>query len=99
MSITIVDDFFSQSDFAQSATYTPSGGSPSTITVIYDNEYISSIMDGVEVENTNPIVMCRTSDVVNAKHGDTITVNSIAYKIINIKPDGTGITTIELSTM
>lgn len=97
MSIEIIDDFFSTDDFAVVATYTPSGGQPKSINVIYDNDYVASLMEGIEVENTSPAVLCKTSDILNVKHGDTLVVNSITYKIIEVKPDGTGITTLILS--
>ena len=45
------DNFFSLDDFAVEVTYTPEGGSPSTILGIFDDEFIEGVGDGyVEVE-------------------------------------------------
>lgn len=92
-----LDEFFDTSDFAVTAVYNPGGGSPTSISVIYDNEYLSSVLGGIEVENKNPMILCKTSDVANAKHGETIVVNGITYKIIEVQPDGTGLTSLILS--
>lgn len=50
-----------------------------------------------EVETSSPQFTCRTIDVTGVSQGTTITINNIGYKAINIEPDGTGITVIQLS--
>lgn len=89
--------FFSSDDFGSAATYTPSGGSASTINGIFDKDYaLAAIGDGVGVGSNDPRFICRTSDVSSAANGDTIVVNSVTYTVRNVEDDGTGITTLEL---
>lgn len=84
-------------DFGSSATYTPSGGSPSTITVIYDEPYLGVDPDGqVAVESKNPTCLAKTSDVSDATHGATLVISSTTYNVVGVQPDGTGITILEL---
>ena len=91
-----------------SATYTPSGGSGSTIKVILEDEYLS--VDGltVGVEGSTPVAYCKTKDVSSASHGDTLafaaqtdldgnTLKSArTYSVVNVQPDNTGITALIL---
>lgn len=93
-----LDTFFYLSDFAIEVTYKFQSGTEKTIKAIYDNDYISSMMEGIIVENANPRIIAKTSDIANARIGDTIVVNGITFNVINVRPDGTGITTIELTT-
>ena len=84
-------------DFGVSATYTPDGGSPSPITVIFDKPYVGVDAAGeVVVESTNPTCLCRTSDVSDADHAATIEVDSVTYNVVGVQPDGTGFTILEL---
>tara|TARA_B100001248_G_C27398014_1_gene467224 strand:+ start:5975 stop:6322 length:348 start_codon:yes stop_codon:yes gene_type:complete len=91
-----------------SATYTPSGGSASTIKVILEDEYLS--VDGltVGVEGSTPVAYCKTKDVSSASHGDSLafsaqtdldgnTIKSAkTYSVVNVQPDNTGITALIL---
>ena len=49
-----------------------------------------------DIDGTQPIVTCRSSDVTNVDTADTITIDSVTYNIVNVQPDGTGITTLIL---
>ncbi len=83
-------------DFGVSATYTHAG-TPATISVIFDNEYVPANLGGIEVESLGPAATCKTSDVSNAAHGDTVVINSVTYYITGVHPDGTGMTVLLLS--
>jgi len=93
------DVFFKSgaSEFETDATYTPVGGSAKTVTGIYDDE---SIEDSGEVEvgerASQSTFDCKTSDVPNAAHDDTLTVGSQAHKVVGVDKDGTGVTTLVL---
>ncbi len=90
--LTDLDDvFFNNDDFSVDVTY-----KLATIQGIFDNEFFESVDDSVGVETTAPKVIVKSSDVVGAVHGETMTINTIDYKIIGIQPDGTGITEILL---
>ena len=79
-------------DFAVDAVYKGVG-----IKVIFDNPYFERTVFGGAVESSQPKAWVKDSDITGAAHGDTITINSAAYTIIEIQPDGTGITTLILS--
>jgi hypothetical protein len=59
----------------------------------FRNQYIS--VNGIE--SLMPTVECIDSDVATVAHGTTLTIASLAYKIIGIQPDGQGCTTLILS--
>ena len=50
----------------------------------------------MDVDGTQPVVTCRSSDVSGIDTDDTITIDSVAYNIVNIQPDGTGVTILIL---
>lgn len=96
MASDVSDIFFT--DFAVDATYTPSGGTAKGIKVVFDNEYaVVSLAGDVAIESVSPAAHCKDSDIIGAKHGDTLVINSVTYYVIGIQPDGTGITILILS--
>lgn len=89
--------FFDTDDFGVAATYTPDGGSPTTVNGIFDNEFFEVGAGGeVAVAMEQPRFTCKTSDVSSAAEGDAITINSIDYIIRVVQIDGTGITVLVL---
>lgn len=80
------DDFFETDGFAVAATYTPDGGSASTVNGILDNTYV----DALGVESSSPVFHCAASDVSGVAHGDALTVSGTGYTIHGVQPDGTG---------
>lgn len=84
-------------DFGESVTYTPNGGSGTTITAIFDNQYDAVDAGGsVEFATVLPRLTVRTSDIPNAADGDTFVVRNNSYTARIIMDDGTGITEIAL---
>jgi len=100
MAVESADDraiFFGTDDFGSAATYTPSGGSASTVNGIFDNEIVEIEAGGsVTMAVRQPRFLCRTADISAAADGDALTVNSTAYTIRVVDHDGTGMTTLEL---
>ena len=88
--------FFDSDYFGVTASYTPSGGSASNVNGIFDNEFFEAGVGEVGVAFQQPRFLCRTSDVSSAAEGDAITINSVAYTIRVVQPDGTGTTTLVL---
>jgi hypothetical protein len=84
--------FFAVSDFGTAATY--SVGS-ATVNGIFDKAYADPL--GL-VEGTAPVFVCRTADVPTAAHGQTFTINAVAYTVCGVEPDGTGVTLLRLTT-
>lgn len=91
-----LDVFFQDEDFASSATYTPDGGSASTISGIFDDEYVEVDGQNVGIASNMPVFQCKTSDVISASDGDALVVNAVNYTIRVVKHDGTGMTILML---
>ena len=81
--------FFNSDDFGASATYTPDGGSASTITVLFDKPFNSIPMDTgeVDIESNTPTALCQTTDVSAAAHGDVIVISSNTYHVVGVQAD------------
>ena len=71
-------------------------GTSSNISVILNNEYFAIAGESVDIDGTQPVVTCRSSEVTGVDTDDTITISSITYNITNIQPDGTGVTVLIL---
>lgn len=84
--------YLSTDDFGNTATI-----GTATVYGIFDDAYQTVIEATGEVATTAPQFTCRTMDVTAVVQGTTITINSVAYKCINIEPDGTGMTVLQLS--
>ena len=83
-----LSDFFLTDDFGIAATYTPDGGSASTINVLFDNPFNSVPLDGErDVESNTPTALAVSSDVSSVAHGDAIVINSITYHIVGVQKD------------
>jgi hypothetical protein len=94
---TAADRLVMLTDFGQSVTYTIQGGSPATITAIFDNQFIEVDSGGtVGFAIQQPKLTCRTSDVVNCTEGDTFVVSGVTYLSRVVQDDGTGMTEIVL---
>ena len=93
---TADDRLIMLSDFGVDATYTPGGGSPVTIKTILLNDYYAVETGSVSVEMNQPIAVIRTADAPSIAHDDTMVINAIVYKVKNIRPDGTGISEIQM---
>jgi len=85
------------STFGEAVTYTPQGGQPRSIDMIFDGpQRVQNVQTG-EIEMTAPEGLCDTGDVSGVKHRDTIERQSVTYYVIGIEHDGTGMTTLILS--
>ena len=84
--------FLSSDDFGVAATI----GS-ATVYGIFDDAYESVNIATGEITTTAPRFLCRTSDVTSVAQSTTVTIGGVSYKVINIEPDGTGMTALALS--
>jgi hypothetical protein len=86
------------SDFAQTVEIGPIGQETS-IQAIFDNKFFE-ITDGgfAPIHTTEPMITCVTSQLAaaNAVQNTRVVVASVEYYITALKPDGTGITEVEL---
>lgn len=69
------------------------------ISVIYDEDYYAASGQDVDIESTKPAAICRSADVPGVKIGDSITVDGDVFTVINVKPDGTGVTVLALEVV
>ena len=76
-------------DFSVPATL---NGTP--LHVIFDEGYKEQM--GL-IEDQNPMVTVKDSDVMGVVHGATVVVKSRTFKVREIQPDGTGLTVLQLS--
>jgi len=88
------DAFFDTTGFAVPATLTVSG-TPSAVTVIFDAAYVDPLG---QIEGSVPMVWLTTSEAGAVVQGDTILVGATTYTVVEVMPDGTGITQLRLRT-
>lgn len=85
-------------DFGSTVTWTSAGGS-ADVPAIFDAEYMllaSELVDG-GIEGSGPTLTMRLADVPSdAAHGDMVTVGGADFKVVEFKPDGTGMTAVRL---
>lgn len=98
MAVETADDrLILLADFGVAATFTPVGGTASSITVIFDNAYEAvDVGGGSTFAVTQPRVTARTADVSGATEGATLAIGGVTYTIRVVMPDGTGITEMML---
>ena len=89
-------------------TYTPNGGSASSINAILNQEYIDIDSGGLPVQGYQPVAMVKTTDIPIIAFGDTIAAPAITsldgtqikastnYKVINFEHDNLGMTSLLL---
>ena len=90
-----LENFFDTETHGSTATVTING-TGSSINVIINKEYFAIAGESVDIDGTQPVVTCRSSDVTGIDTDDTITVGGVTYNIVNIQPDGTGVTVLIL---
>jgi hypothetical protein len=90
-------DFFELDDFADTATYTPVGGSASSVLGIFDAPQASrNATDLMDITIPSPQFVCRTADVSAAADGDEIIIRAVTYTVRVVLTDGTGVSTLIL---
>ena len=89
-------------------TYTPTGGSSSSINVILNQEYVDIDSGGLPVQGYQPVAQAKTTDIPSIAFGDTIAAPAIKnldgtqikaatnYKVINFENDNLGMTSLLL---
>lgn len=90
-----LDAFFITSEFASQVLIGPPG-SETTINAIFDAAHLAVDETMAVVSTSQPQLTCKSSDVASVTQGTRVVVNSQAYKVDDIQPDGTGITILTL---
>ena len=81
--------FINTSDF--SVTVTVAGAD---VPVLFDNGYQAALSG--YAESALPSIVGATADLASLVHGSTVTVSDVDYKVTQVHPDGTGISTLIL---
>lgn len=80
----------------EEAVYTPESGTPVTVRGIFDNAYVAIEGDSVQVAGTAPRFTCKSSDIPDIQTDDSISIYGKDYTVVEIQPDGTGVTSLLL---
>lgn len=87
--------FLAIEEFGVSATIT-SNSSTSSVVGIFDNGHYQIDNGYSVVTTTDPQFLCRDIDIVNVAQGDAVVISGQNWSIVDIMPDGTGMTTLKL---
>lgn len=71
--------FLDDADFATEAVFS---GTAATVNVIFDDDYTGPL----DVESSGPSALGRAADFVGVVHGQTLTINAVAYVIVKVEP-------------
>ncbi len=89
---TDLDAFLDVDEFGIEATF-----KGSTIMVVFDQAGVIQPIGGAVFETSTPQCLAKTSDLAGVAQDDTIVIDSVTWHIIQILPDGTGMTKLILS--
>src|SRR3954451_17574712 len=98
--------FLSPPDFGDAATYTTTGGAAAPgIAGILNRPHMETSVSvspfDVTTSDARPTFICRSADLPLAAKGgeevgDTLTIGADTYHVLDLQPDGTGFTVVEL---
>jgi len=87
-------DFTASADFGVAAVWSVGAAS---VDGIFDAGYQAATQGAFAgVESARFTFTCSAADVPTAAHGQTMTINSVAYVIRGVHPDGTGMVLLDL---
>ena len=92
-----LDAILNKDEFATAVTYTPTGGSASTIYGIFDKPTVPVDAGGfVDIHEEQPRLTCKTTAVPSIGYDDTMVISSVTYKVRAWLHNGVGLSTIQL---
>lgn len=68
----------------------------STVSGIFDKEYVDIDSGGIPISGFMPIFRCSLSDVPGVVKGVDVVIDSVNYKVVIPKRDGTGVVDLVL---
>ncbi len=89
--IADLDIFLNADEFGELATF-----KGNSIKVQFYKSFDPASPGDVNIETRRVWAVAKTNDVSEAVHGDTLTIDGMAYKIIGIEPGDSGLTTLRL---
>lgn len=91
--------FVSADDFGVEITWTRAGGGSFGLAAIFDADHLlltSEFLDEGQ-SGASPRVMVRSADIPpGAEQGDTLHIDGSTYRVVELRPDGTGMTDVKL---
>ncbi len=92
--------FFSRADFGEEAIYAAAAGGAGVLNGLFDDPHLSVVFDQAETSDARPSFLCRAADLpagaAAGAAGDTLTVRGATYDVVDLRPDGQGMTLITL---
>ncbi len=90
-----LDDFLDITEFAQAVQVGPLG-SEVTINAVFENAHFT-VDEGVSgFSTTQPAILCKSTDIEDYSQGSRVVVGGTEYEIVDIRPDGTGMSEVQL---
>lgn len=68
------------------------GGSSGAVDGLFDREY----HEVLEMEGSAPAFICAESSVPTVAQGQTTTINGESWKVVNVRPDRTGVVVLKM---
>jgi hypothetical protein len=91
-----LNDFLNVNDFAVTGSWTPTGGTATSVVGILLNPTAVSSPQSGEVLLSDVEFLCKTSVVTSAVEAEPIVIGGVTYYILTNEPDGTGMTRLRL---
>ena len=83
-----VAQYFDTDTFGVAATYTPDGGSGSTVNVILNRQFVEVEAGGtVGVESQAPVITVAVASAPNLAQNDTFVISSTTYTVVGVELD------------
>lgn len=91
--------FFDPADFGEVGTVTPQNGAPSfTLNGILDTPFQQNRARDVVIVTDKPTFTCRSVDAAPIRRGDTLAVLGQTYDVLEVEPDGTGVSVVMMAS-
>ncbi len=91
-----ISKIFNTNHFAETAVYTPQGGSAKDAKGIFSAESTGVELGHVEVVGNEPFFVCAESEAPNAKKDDSLVLASVSYLLKTPTPMGNGFLLMKL---
>lgn len=96
-----IDVFFDVTEFAEPVTFhlgDDNAPNDRTITAIFDDEFTPRTQGtGIVLDTTDPMLTCKSTDVADIQRETMVTVRGALYSVVQLQPDGQGMTVIVLA--
>lgn len=88
---SILNDFFDIEEWAEGVII-----NGTSYNAIFDNEVNIDSSRDILTTSRNPTLTMRDDDLKFVHQSDIVTIRNKTYKITNLEPDGTGVTTVRV---